>query len=161
MALNERGDKLLKQAADLKVPSKINYTVREWQPYDGYERPQCVDAQELRWAVPTIQRLWFGSTLEDKQKRLHAFMSIMRCDSAAESLLINANVPQPMLLMACVLRYILTTPGCSALIRKPELDAFLVTAFSPELRDDAFLDDLTLEAVTMRGVRLGVLFMQV
>merc|ERR1712142_93102 len=41
-----------------------------------------------------------------------------------------------------------------------ELDAFLVTAFSPELRDDAFLDDLTLENVTMRGVRLSVLFMQ-
>merc|ERR1711974_210847 len=44
--------------------------------------------------------------------------------------------------------------------RKPELDAFLVTAFSPELRDDAFLDELVLENVTIRGVRLSMLFMQ-
>ena len=51
--------------------------------------------------------------------------------------------------------------GGQPIIRKPELDAFLVTAFSPELRDDAFLDDLTLENITMRGVRLSVLFMQV
>jgi len=117
----------------------------------------------LRWAVPTVQRLWFGSTVEDKQKRLHAFMSIMRCEAAAGALLVHANVPQPMLLMACVLRYIMTSSlgiGGNPIIRKPELDAFLVTAFSPELRDDAFLDDLTLENVTMRGVRLSVLFMQ-
>ena len=66
--------------------------------------------QELRWAVPTVQRLWFGSTVEDKQKRLHAFMSIMRCDgTAADALLVHANVPQPMLLMACVLRYLITS----------------------------------------------------
>jgi len=102
--------------------------------------------------------------VEDKQKRLHAFMSIMRCDgTAADALLVHANVPQPMLLMACVLRYLITSSlgvNGSPLIRKPELDAFLVTAFSPELRDDAFLDELVLENVTIRGVRLSVLFMQ-
>jgi len=162
--LVERLEKVQKQMSDMKVPPKIEYTVREWHPYDGYDRPWCVDAQELRWAVPTVQRLWFGSTVEDKQKRLHAFMSIMRCD-AAESMLLQANVPQPMLLMACVLRYIITASqqqgnNSQPIIRKPELDAFLVTAFSPELRNDALLDDLTLENVTMRGVRLGVLFMQ-
>ena len=45
-------------------------------------------------------------------------------------------------------------------IRKPELDAFLATALAPELRDQQFLDDLTLEVVTLRGVKLGTLFMQ-
>jgi len=160
-------DKLAKQAssqADSGSNKPIEYTVREWHPYNGYEKPKCVDAQELRWAVPTVQRLWFGSTVEDKQKRLHAFMSIMRCDgTAADALLVHANVPQPMLLMACVLRYLITSSlgvNGSPLIRKPELDAFLVTAFSPELRDDAFLDELVLENVTIRGVRLSVLFMQ-
>jgi len=162
--LVEKSEKLSQQAQEVKAPSKnIDYTVREWHPYNSYEKPKCVEAQELRWAVPTVQRLWFGSTVEDKQKRLHAFMSIMRCEPAADALLVNANVPQPMLLMACVLRYIMTSSlgvGGNPIIRKPELDAFLVTAFSPELRDDAFLDDLTLENVTMRGVRLSVLFMQ-
>merc|ERR1711974_371829 len=160
-------DKLAKQAssqADSGSNKPIEYTVREWHPYNGYEKPKCVDAQELRWAVSTVQRLWFGSTVEDKQKRLHAFMSIMRCDgTAADALLVHANVPQPMLLMACVLRYLITSSlgvNGSPLIRKPELDAFLVTAFSPELRDDAFLDELVLENVTIRGVRLSVLFMQ-
>ena len=45
-------------------------------------------------------------------------------------------------------------------IRKPELDAFIATALAPELRDQQFLDDLTLEVVTLRGVKLGTLFMQ-
>ena len=45
-------------------------------------------------------------------------------------------------------------------IRKPELDAFLATALAPELRDQQFLDDLTLEVVTIRGIKLGTLFMQ-
>ena len=107
--LLDKADKLTKQAAEVasKFPSSktnIDFTVREWHPYNGYEKPKCVEAQELRWAVPTVQRLWFGSTVEDKQKRLHAFMSIMRCDSAADALLLHASVPQPMLLMACVLR---------------------------------------------------------
>merc|ERR1712029_48696 len=162
--LVEKCEKLSQQALEAKAPSKnIDYTVREWHPYNSYEKPKCVEAQELRWAVPTVRRLWFGSTVEDKQKRLHAFMSIMRCEAAADALLVHANVPQPMLLMACVLRYIMTSSlgvGGNPIIRKPELDAFLVTAFSPELRDDAFLDGLTLENVTMRGVRLSVLFMQ-
>ena len=45
-------------------------------------------------------------------------------------------------------------------IRKPELDAFLATALAPELRDQQFLDDLTLDILTLRGVKLGTLFMQ-
>jgi hypothetical protein len=45
-------------------------------------------------------------------------------------------------------------------IRKPELDAFLATALAPELRDQQLLDDLTLEVITLRGVKLGTLFMQ-
>ena len=160
---NEReGDKLKAKAEKLlKQDFSANYIVHEWHPYNGYESPCAVAPQELQWAVPTVQRLWFGSTVDDKQKRLHAFMSILRCDTAADSLLLHSNVPQPMLIMACVLRYIITANLANPIIRKPELDAFLVTAYSPELRNDAFLDELSLDSVTTRGVRLGVLFMQV
>ena len=41
-------------------------------------------------------------------------------------------VPQHLLLMSCVLRYIMAQNN---ILRKPELDAFLVTAFSPELQE--------------------------
>lgn len=41
-------------------------------------------------------------------------------------------VPQHLLLMACVLRYIMTFTE-KRILRRPELDAFIVTAVSPEV----------------------------
>ena len=39
-------DKLAKQASsDSGSNGPIEYTVREWHPYNGYEKPKCVDAQ--------------------------------------------------------------------------------------------------------------------
>ena len=48
-------DKLAKQASSqdfeyipgARNTSTIEYTVREWHPYNGYEKPKCVDAQVL------------------------------------------------------------------------------------------------------------------
>ena len=56
--------------------------------------------------------------------------------------------------------------GCNSdnnnpVLRKPEVDAFLATAFSPELYNVDYLAGMKLEMVTMRGVHLGALFMQV
>lgn len=65
-----------------------------------------------------------------------------------------------MLLLACVLRYIMASPSFPVL-RKPELDAFLATAFSPEMGDPRYLSDMRLDMVTPRGVQLATLFMQV
>ena len=47
------------------------------------------------------------------------------------------------------------------LLMKPELDAFLVTAFSPELGNLKYLSELTLDRVTTRGIQLATLFMEV
>ena len=96
-------DHVMKQIEGIQVPSEVEYRVREWLPYNNYENPYVQECIELNWPVPTVQRLWFGSTPEDKQKRLHAFLSCMRCDDN-KSLLVQANVPQPMLMLACVLR---------------------------------------------------------
>ena len=60
---------------------------------------------------------------EDKDKRLRAFLSCMRCEDV-QSLLVPANVPQHAIILACVLRYILTATKIPVL-QKPELDAFL------------------------------------
>lgn len=156
--MHEKADLLMKQAADTKLMPAPDYTVREWLPYDNYEKPEAVEAVELPWAVPTVQRLWFGSAVEDKQKRLRCFLTCLHCDEV-KPLLVQSSVPQHVLLMACVLRYMMTASKFPVL-RKPELDAFLATAFSPELADVNYLADMKLEMVTIRGVQLATLFMQ-
>lgn len=88
-------------------------TVSEWiwSPQNQYKKPEIVKAVLLPWAVPTIQRLWFGTVYEDKQRRMKAFLTVMRSDSP---LMLNRGyVPQHMLTMACVLRYILSLAICA------------------------------------------------
>ena len=52
----------------------------------------------------------------------------------------HGNLPPHMLIMACVLRYMLVKGhGEAPVLRKPELDAFLATAMSPELRNVTYL----------------------
>lgn len=74
-----------------------------WRPQNEYKASESVNAVTLPWAVPTVQRLWFGTGAEDKQRRMKAFLTIMRSDSP---LMLNRGyVPQHMLVMACVLRF--------------------------------------------------------
>lgn len=128
-----------------------------WSPQNEYKRPDVVTAQALPWAVPTVQRLWFGMAFDDKQRRMRAFLSIMRSDTP---LMLNRGyVPQHMLVMACVLRYIVTCPDRTILTRQ-ELDAFLATAFSPQLPIVEYTQELVLPGVHLRGVYLATLFMQ-
>jgi len=149
--------KLMKEASDIvEGPDLTTYVVREWLPYDNYEAPDAIEATELSWPTPTIQRLWFGTVQEDKQKRIQAFLSCMFCDE-----LPHGNLPPHMLIMACVLRYMLVKGnGEAPVLRKPELDAFLATAMSPELRNVTYLAEMRLEMVTIRGVHLAAIFMQ-
>ncbi|KAG4071091.1 hypothetical protein HA402_013405 [Bradysia odoriphaga] len=128
-----------------------------WSPQNQYKKPDTVKATLLPWAVPTIQRLWFGTVYEDKQRRMKAFLTVMRSDSP---LMLNRGyVPQHMLTMACVLRYIVTNPERNILSRQ-ELDAFLAVAFSPHLINVDYTQELILPGVHLRGVFLASLFMQ-
>jgi hypothetical protein len=56
--------------------------VNEWYVTRGNagERPDPVPATPLDWQVPTLERLWFGSDVEDGQRRLRAFLSCMKVD---------------------------------------------------------------------------------
>lgn len=115
-----------------------------WSPQNEYKKAETVSATLLPWAVPTIQRLWFGTIFEDKQRRMKAFLSVMRSDSP---LMLNRGyVPQHMLAMACVLRYIVTNPDRNILTR-PELDAFLATAFSPHIINIEYTQELVVSFV--------------
>ncbi|GAB0087490.1 constitutive coactivator of PPAR-gamma-like protein 1 homolog [Sergentomyia squamirostris] len=128
-----------------------------WSPQNEFKKPDLVKAQQVPWAVPTVQRLWFGMAYEDKQRRMKAFLSVMRSDSL---LMLNRSyVPQHMLVMACVLRYMITDPDKSMLTRQ-ELDAFLATAFSQQLLHVEYTQELVLPCVHLRGVYLATLFMQ-
>jgi len=155
--MRTEANKLMKEASEIvEGPDLATFVVREWLPYDDYETPDAIEATELSWPTPTIQRLWFGTVQEDKQKRIQAFLSCMHCDE-----LPHGNLPPHMLIMACVLRYMLVKGhGESPVLRKPELDAFLATAMSPELRNVTYLAEMRLEMVTIRGVHLAAIFMQ-
>lgn len=110
-----------------------------WSPQNEYKKADAVAAVQLPWAVPTIQRLWFGMAFEDKQRRMKAFLTVMRSDTP---LMLNRTyVPQHMLVLACVLRYIITSPERKILSRL-ELDAFLATAFSPDINNVDFTQEL-------------------
>jgi len=129
--------------------------IKEWLPYSRYMQADMVTPLALDWPVPTVQRLWFATGVEDKQRRLRAFLSVMGADNPL--MLQTAHVPQHLLLMATVLRYIMRQ---TELLRKPELDSFLITAFSPELMDADYLARSKLDLLTPRGVQLATLFME-
>lgn len=57
--LSDRAAALLLAASSTKV-EEVEVCVREWLPYDDYKLPDNVDAIDLSWPVPTVQRLWFG-----------------------------------------------------------------------------------------------------
>lgn len=110
-----------------------------WSPQNDYKKSEIVTALSLQWAVPTVQRLWFGMASDDKQRRMKAFLTVLRSDAF---LMLNRGfVPQHMLVLACVLRYIVTNPDKKILTR-PELDAFLATAFSPQLINVEYTQEL-------------------
>ncbi|XP_050453694.1 constitutive coactivator of PPAR-gamma-like protein 1 homolog isoform X1 [Cataglyphis hispanica] len=147
----EKGD-----SEKVEVPEVI---IKEWvwSKSNPYQTPELVKAEQIGWGVPTIQRLWFGTVIDDKRRRLRGFLTCMRSDTP---LILNTSyVPQHLLVMACVLRYIMSFSDKIKILRRQELDAFIAQAFSPELMNAQYLQDLQLPLVTSRGVQLATLFM--
>lgn len=115
--------------------------VKEWKYSinNPYSKPEEVKAEPLPWAVPTLHRLWFGPAMDDKRRRMRALLSCLNSDSPL--ILNTAYVPQHMLIMACVLRYIMSLE--KPIMRPQELDAFLCQAFSTDLMNAQYLQELT------------------
>ncbi|CAB3243440.1 unnamed protein product [Arctia plantaginis] len=122
--------------------------------------PEIVPGIVLDWPVPTVQRLWFGTAQDDKCRRMRAFLSCMRSDTP---LMLNTSyVPQHLLILATVLRFIMTSQ--IQILRRQELDAFLATAFSNDLMNALHLQEMTVSVnnvngINSRGVQLGALVM--
>ncbi|XP_029689283.1 LOW QUALITY PROTEIN: constitutive coactivator of PPAR-gamma-like protein 2 [Takifugu rubripes] len=119
--------------------------------------PELVPALCFReWTCPNLRRLWLGRASEDRSRRTRAFLACLRSDCPA--LLNPAQVPQHLLLMCCVLRYIMQWPG-GRILHRHELDAFLAQAVSNQLYEPDQLQELKVEKVDTRGVQLSSLFM--
>ena len=55
--------------------------VRVWVPYNRYQQAELVTYISFAWPVLTVQRLWFGTGLEDKLRSLRALLSVMSSDT--------------------------------------------------------------------------------
>uniref|UniRef100_A0A3Q3IN84 Family with sequence similarity 120C n=1 Tax=Monopterus albus TaxID=43700 RepID=A0A3Q3IN84_MONAL len=146
----------LRKRAPQEVPPVI---VKEWSSGKAKSAltPELVPALCFReWTCPNLRRLWLGRASEDRSRRTRAFLACLRSDCPA--LLNPAQVPQHLLLMCCVLRYMMQWPG-GRILQRHELDAFLAQAVSSQLYEPDQLQELKVEKVDSRGVQLAALFM--
>ncbi|CAB1335844.1 unnamed protein product [Coregonus sp. 'balchen'] len=116
--------------------------VKEWSSGKSKSAltPELVPALCFReWTCPNLRRLWLGRASEDRSRRTRAFLACLRSDCPA--LLNPAQVPQHLLLMCCVLRYMMQWPG-GRILQRHELDAFLAQAVSNQLYEPDQLQEL-------------------
>uniref|UniRef100_A0AAQ5YHR3 Family with sequence similarity 120C n=1 Tax=Amphiprion ocellaris TaxID=80972 RepID=A0AAQ5YHR3_AMPOC len=135
----------LRKRAPLEVPPVI---VKEWSSGKAKSAltPELVPALCFReWTCPNLRRLWLGRASEDRSRRTRAFLACLRSDCPA--LLNPAQVPQHLLLMCCVLRYMMQWPG-GRILQRHELDAFLAQAVSSQLYEPDQLQELKEELVS-------------
>ncbi|XP_045431008.1 constitutive coactivator of PPAR-gamma-like protein 1 isoform X3 [Pipistrellus kuhlii] len=133
--------------------------IKEWAAYKGKspQTPELVEALAFReWTCPNLKRLWLGKAVEDKNRRMRAFLACMRSDTPA--MLNSASVPTHLTVLCCVLRYMVQWPG-ARILRRQELDAFLAQALSPKLYEPDQLQELKIENLDPRGIQLSALFM--
>jgi hypothetical protein len=96
-----------------------------------------VIARPVDWKTPSIERMWLGQQVDDKTRRLRAFLTCMESDTP---LMLNTQyVPQQLLILCCVLRYMLRF---GRILQRQELDAFLAMSVSPLLMDVQTMQDL-------------------
>ncbi|XP_062955045.1 constitutive coactivator of PPAR-gamma-like protein 1 isoform X3 [Cynocephalus volans] len=151
---------LRKQSLDPSCPASVSpVIIKEWAAYKGKspQTPELVEALAFReWTCPNLKRLWLGKAVEDKNRRMRAFLACMRSDTPA--MLNPANVPTHLMVLCCVLRYMVQWPG-ARILRRQELDAFLAQALSPKLYEPDQLQELKIENLDPRGIQLSALFM--
>ncbi|XP_034341126.1 constitutive coactivator of PPAR-gamma-like protein 2 isoform X1 [Arvicanthis niloticus] len=146
----------IRRRLPIEVPSVI---LKEWSAYKGKspQTPELVSALTFReWTCPNLKKLWLGKAVEDKNRRMRAFLACMKSDTP--SMLNPANVPTHLLLMCCVLRYMVQWPG-GRILHRHELDTFLAQAVSTQLYEPDQLQELKIEKLDARGIQLAALFM--
>ncbi|XP_069769170.1 constitutive coactivator of PPAR-gamma-like protein 2 [Narcine bancroftii] len=159
-SLNESQRRAERLAMRRRIPVEVPpVIIKEWSAYKGKspQTPELVTALTFReWTCPNLKKLWLGKAVEDKNRRMRAFLACMRSDSPG--MLNPANIPTHLLLLCCVLRYMMQWPG-SRILHRYELDAFLAQAVSSKLYEPDQLQELKIEKLDARGIQLAALFM--
>ncbi|XP_042201449.1 constitutive coactivator of PPAR-gamma-like protein 1 homolog isoform X2 [Callorhinchus milii] len=146
----------MRRRIPVEVPPVI---IKEWAAYKGKspQTPELVTGLIFReWTCPNLRKLWLGKAVEDKNRRMRAFLACLKSDTPA--MLNPANVPTHLLLLCCVLRYMMHWPG-GRILHRQELDAFLAQAVSSKLYEPDLLQELKIDKLDARGVELAALFM--
>ncbi|XP_078391023.1 constitutive coactivator of PPAR-gamma-like protein 1 homolog isoform X1 [Cetorhinus maximus] len=146
----------MRRRIPVEVPPVI---IKEWSAYKGKspQTPELVTGLTFReWTCPNLKKLWLGKAVEDKNRRMRAFLACMKSDTPG--MLNPANVPTHLLLLCCVLRYMMQWPG-SRILHRYELDAFLAQAVSSKLYEPDQLQELKIDKLDARGIQLAALFM--
>lgn len=94
--------------------------IKEWAAYKGKspKTPELVEALAFReWTCPNLKRLWLGKAVEDKNRRMRAFLACMRSDTPA--MLNPANVPTHLMVLCCVLRWVTWGRGIVTMVSVP------------------------------------------
>ena len=90
---------MMKEANAIVLPELQEYVIHEWQPYNDYKSPIAVKASDISCPMSTVQRLWFGTSPDDKKKRFEAFLACMHCEH-----LQHGKLFPHLIIMATVLR---------------------------------------------------------
>ncbi|XP_039631304.1 constitutive coactivator of PPAR-gamma-like protein 2 [Polypterus senegalus] len=92
----------LRKRVPLDVPPVF---IKEWSASKAKSplTPELVPALTFReWTCPNLKKLWLGRAVEDKNRRMRAFLACLKSDTPG--MLNPSNVPTHLLLMCCVLR---------------------------------------------------------
>ncbi|KAJ8301186.1 hypothetical protein KUTeg_020173 [Tegillarca granosa] len=137
----------------------LEVNVKEWVIRRGNTRPSfdMVKARPVDWKTPSIERMWLGTQVDDKTRRLRAFLTCMGSDSP---LMLNTQyVPQQFLVMCCVLRQVMIMSNTDHLTepRKYKRNSHMEKPCSGH--NCSALLKFHLPNVLPRGVHLASLFM--
>ncbi|KAH1188016.1 hypothetical protein KIL84_012404 [Mauremys mutica] len=139
-------------------PAPVGPSSFEWAAYKGKspQTPELVSALAFReWTCPNLRKLWLGKAVEDKNRRMRAFLACLRADTPG--MLNPASVPTHLLLLCCVLRYMMQWPG-GRILHRHELDVFLAQAVSSQLYEPDHLQELkTEQAAKVERMRQSIL----
>lgn len=136
--------------------------VKEFCVYKGnsLDTPDLVEPVSMPWDIPPVKNLWLGRQAQDNTMRMKAFLTCMKSDTQNMS---NVGmVPQRMLLLCCVLRYLIQQEGGKSILSRHDIDAFLAQALSPHLTTEANsmnLANLKLNQIDVRAMQLASIFM--
>lgn len=155
-------NEVLSKDDDVKSEDENVFMIKEWCVHSNKDLkiPDTVKPRGLSWGVPSLKKLWFGTDSEDNANRLKAFLSCMKSDTVNMSN--TAMVPQRLMLLCCVLRYLIQQDSKVSILSKQDIDAFLAQALSAQLTTEhntQNLANLKLSQVDSRCVQLSAIFM--